>query len=647
MTELLWQPSSERIKSTNLTRFIEKIQQKYGISDTDFSTLHQWSVANPVEFWKEVWLDCDIIASALYTSVMGKRLMPGTVWFEGARLNYAENLLRYREREQVAIIFVDERQRSVCISFKELAEQVARCAAGLRTHGVGVGDRVAAVIPNCPEAVIAALAASSIGAVWSSCSPDFGLSGIYDRLGQIFPKVLITANAYYYNGKEFDCLEKIKGILGKIACIKTVAIIQFTDTPYTSFSKSQTWEEFMDNKDAELYFEQLSFGHPLAILYSSGTTGIPKSIVHGAGGTLIQHLKEHRYHCDLRPGDLLFYFTTCGWMMWNWLISGLASGAAIVLYDGSPCFPDIGHLWRILEKWRITHFGTSPKFLDTVRKADYLPGDKHSFDALRVIMSTGSPLSVELFKWVYQNVKGDVQLSSMSGGTDIVGCFVLGCPNLPVYAGEIQAKGLGMDVHAFDDHGDSIVGKKGELVCVSPFPSMPICFWNDKDGRKYREAYFDNIPDVWLHGDFIKITSGGGAVIYGRSDTTLNPGGVRIGTAEIYRPVEKLPEILDSIVIGQKTKDDVTIILFVVLKAGLKLDDNLRERIKTVIRQDASPRHVPAAIYQVSEIPRTINGKKVEKAVAQIFHGEKVLNTSALLNPHALKDFEMLAHAIS
>ncbi|MHC4321719.1 MAG: acetoacetate--CoA ligase [Planctomycetota bacterium] len=642
MTEKLWQPSAERIKSTQLTHFIRKVQQKYGIGDTNYSTLHQWSISNPAEFWEEVWQDCNIVASAPYTSVIGKRLMPGTKWFDGARLNYAENLLRYRELEQEAIIFVDERQRSTCLSFKELAEQVARCAAGLRELGVGVGDRVAAVVPNCPEAVIAALAASSIGAIWSSCSPDFGLSGIYDRLGQISPKVLITANAYYYNGKEFDCLERIKGVLGKIASIQKVAIIQYTDTPYTSFPKGQAWEEFIDQKEAESSFEQLPFDHPLSILYSSGTTGIPKSIVHGAGGTLIQHVKEHRYHCDLRPGDRLFYFTTCGWMMWNWLISGLASGATIVLYDGSPGFPDIGHLWEILEKWKITHFGTSPKFLDIVRKADYLPKHKYSFDALRLILSTGSPLSVELFKWVYENVKADVQLASISGGTDIVSCFVLGSPNLPVYAGEIQAKGLGMDVHAYDEQGDSVIGKKGELVCTTPFPSMPIHFWNDKNGEKYRKAYFDKIPGVWVHGDFIEITPGGGVIIYGRSDTTLNPGGVRIGTAEIYRPVEKLPEILDSIVIGKKAGNDIKIILFVVLKEELKLDDNLRERIKAIIRQDATPRHVPKDIYQVSEIPRTINGKKVEKAVTQIFHGERVLNTSVLLNPHALKDFEEL-----
>jgi len=642
MTEILWQPPAEGIKSTQLTRLIKRVQQKYGLSDTDFSTLHQWSVSNPAEFWDEVWLDCSIIASAPYTSVMGERKMPGTKWFDGARLNFAENLLRYRDSEQEAIIFVDERQRKVCLSFKELTEQVALCVAGLRAHGVGVGDRVAAVIPNCPEAVIAALASGSIGAIWSSCSPDFGLNGIYDRLGQISPKVLITANAYYYNGKEFDCLGKIKGVLEKITSIKTVAIIQYTDTPHTPFPKCQAWEEFMDYKGAELSFEQLPFDHPLNILYSSGTTGIPKSIVHGAGGTLIQHLKEHRYHCDLRPGDRLFYFTTCGWMMWNWLISGLASGAAIVLYDGSPGFPDIGHLWEVLEEWKITHFGTSPKFLDAVKKANYLPKDEHTFDALRVIMSTGSPLSAELFKWVYQNIKADIQLASISGGTDIVSCFVLGCPNLPVYAGEIQAKGLGMDVHAFDEQGNSIVGKKGELVCTTPFPSMPVCFWNDKDGEKYRKAYFNEFQGVWAHGDFIEITPGGGVIIYGRSDTTLNPGGVRIGTAEIYRPVEKLPEVLDSIVIGKKSGEDMEVILFVVLKEDLKLDDNLRSKIKATIRRDATPRHVPTAIYQVSEIPHTISGKKVEKAVTQVFHGERVLNTSVLSNPNALKDFEKL-----
>ncbi len=646
MTEILWQPSAEKIRSAQLTHFIRRIQIKYGLSDTDYSTLHQWSVSNPAEFWEEVWQDCGIIASASYTTVMGKRQMPGTKWFDGARLNFAENLLRYRELDQEAIIFVDERQRRTSLSFKKLSEQVARCAAGLRKHGVGIGDRVAAVIPNCPEAVITALAASSIGAIWSSCSPDFGQKGIFDRLGQISPKVLITANAYYYNGKEFDCLKKIKGILEEIASIKTTVVIQFTDTPYASFPKGQAWKEFMGHGEAELTFEQLPFDHPLSILYSSGTTGIPKSIVHGAGGTLIQHLKEHRYHCDLRPGDRLFYFTTCGWMMWNWLISGLASGATIVLYDGSPGFPDIGHLWKILDKWKITHFGTSPKFIDTVKKADYYPKDNYSLDALRVILSTGSPLSVELFKWAYQNIKADVQLSSISGGTDIVSCFVLGCPNLPVYAGEVQAKGLGMDVHAFDEQGNSVVSNKGELVCKTPFPSMPIYFWNDKDGEKYRKAYFDKIPGIWVHGDYIEITSTGGAIIYGRSDTTLNPGGVRIGTAEIYRPVEQLPEVLDSIVIGKQSKEDIKVILFVVLNTGLILDDNLRDRIKAIIRKDATHRHVPATIFQVSEIPLTISGKKVEKAVTQIFQGEKVLNITALLNPHSLKDFEKLAREV-
>ena len=646
MTEILWQPSAEKIRSAQLTHFIRRIQIKYGLSDTDYSTLHQWSVSNPAEFWEEVWQDCGIIASASYTTVMGKRQMPGTKWFDGARFNFAENLLRYRELDQEAIIFVDERQRRTSLSFKKLSEQVARCAAGLRKHGVGIGDRVAAVIPNCPEAVITALAASSIGAIWSSCSPDFGQKGIFDRLGQISPKVLITANAYYYNGKEFDCLKKIQRILEEIASIKTTVVIQFTDTPYASFPKGQAWKEFMGHGEAELTFEQLPFDHPLFILYSSGTTGIPKSIVHGAGGTLIQHLKEHRYHCDLRPGDRLFYFTTCGWMMWNWLISGLASGATIVLYDGSPGFPDIGHLWKILDKWKITHFGTSPKFIDTVKKADYYPKDNYSLDALRVILSTGSPLSVELFKWAYQNIKADVQLSSISGGTDIVSCFVLGCPNLPVYAGEVQAKGLGMDVHAFDEQGNSVVSNKGELVCKTPFPSMPIYFWNDKDGEKYRKAYFDKIPGIWVHGDYIEITSTGGAIIYGRSDTTLNPGGVRIGTAEIYRPVEQLPEVLDSIVIGKQSKEDIKVILFVVLNTGLILDDNLRDRIKAIIRKDATPRHVPATIFQVSEIPLTINGKKVEKAVTQIFQGEKVLNITALLNPHSLKDFEKLAREV-
>ncbi|MBF0287793.1 MAG: acetoacetate--CoA ligase [SAR324 cluster bacterium] len=643
MNELLWKPSSEQEASSQITRLSQRIQRKYALADAEYSTLHHWSVTHPHLFWEEVWQDCEIKSSVSYTKVMGAPKMPGTSWFEGTRLNFAENLLRYQNKEQEAICFVDEEGRTASLSYQELSQKVFQCAAGFRAHGVQKGDRISAVIPNCPETIIAALAASSIGAIWSSCSPDFGINGIYDRLGQINPKLLITANAYQYNGKVFDCLEKIKGVLGKINSVQTTIVIPFIDVPDKSFANSQRWDELLNMGEPEFFFEQLPFDHPLYIMYSSGTTGIPKSMVHGAGGTLIQHLKEHRYHCDLKKGDRICYFTTCGWMMWNWLVSSLASGATVVLYEGSPSYPDISQLWNVMERFRITHFGTSPKFLSAVKKAGYVPKDHHPLSSLRVMMSTGAPLSDELFYWVYEHVKFDLHLASISGGTDLISCFALGNPNLAVHAGELQCKGLGMDVHAYSPAGESLIGEKGELVCRTPFPSMPIYFWNDPDGEKYRKAYFDEYPDVWAHGDFIELTESGGAVIYGRSDTVLNPGGVRIGTAEIYRQVEGMPEVVDSIVIGQNWEGDVRIILFVVLPETLTLDDALCDQIKKTIRVGTTPRHVPELIFQVPEIPHTISGKKVEKAVRQIMDGEEILNVSALANPEALHAFSVIA----
>ncbi len=639
MSELLWQPSSKQIASSQITRLLAGIQRKYAIADNQYATFHQWSVDHPNQFWEEVWQDCEVIASQPYTEVMGEAKMPGTVWFEGAQLNFAENLLRYRNETQEAICFVDERGRRQSLNYQELAEAVFQCAAGLRAHGVTLGDRVAAVTANCPEAIIAALATSSIGAIWSSCSPDFGINGIYDRLGQITPKVLITINGYHYNGKTIACLEKTKSILEKIDSIQIAVVIPFIELPFAALAKSQAWEELLSMAEPQPIFEQVPFDHPLYILYSSGTTGIPKSIVHGAGGTLLKHLTEQRYHCDLKKGDRLFYFTTCGWMMWNWLLSGLSSGVTIVLYEGAPTYPDMGHLWRIIDDLEITHFGTSPKFLAAIKKADYAPGAHHSLKSLKVLLSTGAPLSEEMFRWVYQFVKSEMQLASISGGTDIIGCFTLGNPNLPVYAGELQCKALGMDTQAYNEAGESLIGEKGELVCATPFVSMPIYFWNDPNGIQYHKAYFATFAGIWAHGDFIEITKHGGAIVHGRSDTTLNPGGVRIGTAEIYRQVEAMAEVQDSVVIGQQWEDDVRIVLFVVLKSDVMLDDDLRQKIKTTIRSGTTFRHVPALIHQVPGIPYTISGKKVEKVVRQILNGEDVLNKAALENPDVLNAY--------
>lgn len=657
MGSQLWTPATEHIASTQLTQLQQQIEKKFGLEGNQYATLHEWSTQHPEKFWEMVWQDCEVVATTPYSQVMGEAKMPGTVWFEGSRLNYAENLLKYRNEDRDAIIFFDETGRQSKLTFKELAHKVAQCAIGLRNQGITVGDRVAAVVPNCPEAVIAALATASLGAIWSSCSPDFGINGIYDRLGQIAPKVLFTVNGYHYNGKICDCLEKLEQVPQKIESIQTSVIIPFIDGPATFANKSQLWDDFLNVESPQLQFEPLPFDHPLFILYSSGTTGIPKSIVHGAGGTLLQHLKEHRYHCDLKPGDCLFFFTTCGWMMWNWLVSALASGATIILYEGSPMPPkeksgdkknfQLDKLWKAIDTLKITHFGTSPKYLAAVKKGDYLPKAHNQLDSLRALLSTGSPLSEELFEWVYDSVKSDLQLSSISGGTDIISCFALGNPNLPVYSGEIQCLGLGMDVHAVTPDQQSLIGEKGELVCKTPFPSMPIYFWNDPDGKKYQSAYFDQFSGIWAHGDFVEITNHGGVIMHGRSDTTLNPGGVRIGTAEIYRQVESFEAIVDSVVIGQKWEDDVRIVLFVVLRPDMELDEAMEKKIKTTIRTGTTFRHVPSLILQVPEIPCTISGKKVEKAVQQIMDGETVKNTAALANPQALDAFYKIQKRLS
>jgi acetoacetyl-CoA synthetase len=560
-------------------------------------------------------------------------------------LNFAENLLRCRD-DRPALVFVQEGGLvGGELTYRELYDQVARLSHFLREVGVQVGDRVAGFMPNRMETVIAMLAATSLGAIWSSCSPDFGFKGVMDRFGQIEPKVLFTADGYTYNGKALDSLNRVSQVANDIAAIQHVVVVPMvSETPdLSNVPRACLWSDALANDATEIDFVQLPFNHPLYIMYSSGTTGVPKCIVHSAGGTLIQHAKEHLLHVDLKRDDAIFYFTTCGWMMWNWLVSSLFVGAKAVLFDGSPGYPDMSVLWQMAQDQRITVFGTSAKYLNMCEKAGVTPGADFDLSRLRLICSTGSPLSVEGFEWVYREVKSDVQLASISGGTDIISCFVLGSPLDPVYAGEIQKRGLGMKVEAWDSDGHAVVQEKAELVCTAPFPSMPIYFWQDPDNEKYLDAYFRDFPGVWRHGDYIEITERGGVIVYGRSDATLNPGGVRIGTAEIDRQVEALDEVVDSLVVGQQWDHDVRVILFVVLRPGLELDDDLSARIKHLIRTNCTPRHVPAKILQVPDIPRTLNGKKVEIAVTKMIHGETVKNQDALANPETLRYFHGLA----
>jgi acetoacetyl-CoA synthetase len=643
MTEPLWTPSPERIRQSNISRFLDYIRRECDPHVASQKALYEWSVAYPEKFWPQVWAFCGIQASQHWDKVLehGDR-MPGAQWFTGSRLNFAENLLRYRD-ERPALVFRSEHGDRVSLTYRELHRQVAGLADALRKTGVKTGDRVAGFMPNRPESVIGMLATTSLGAVWSSCSPDFGINGVLDRFGQIEPKVLITTDGYHYSGKVIDSLERIRGVLEKLPSVERVVVVPYvSERPDISkLPKAVHWAEYLTDA-ADIRFEQLPFDHPVYIMYSSGTTGVPKCIVHGAGGTLIQHLKELVLHTDLKREDVIFYFTTCGWMMWNWLVSSLAVGATVLLYDGSPFHPDNYVLWRIAEEEGIAIFGTSAKYLAALEKFRAKPAAKHQFPRLRTITSTGSPLLPENAMYTYREIKQDVCLSSISGGTDIVSCFGLGNPTLPVYAGELQCRGLGMAVEIWDDAGKPLRGEPGELVCVKPFPSMPVFFWNDPEGKKYREAYFEHFPGVWRHGDWAALTEHDGLVIYGRSDATLNPGGIRIGTAEIYRQVEKLPEIVESLVVGQDWKDDVRVILFVRLREGLGLDDDLRDRIKTVIKDNTTPRHVPAKIIAVPDIPRTISGKIVELAVRNVIHGKPVKNTDALANPQALEHYRNL-----
>lgn len=666
--KLLWEPGEAIAAATQVEQFRQRIRQLPGNENLNgFSDLHAWSVREPEAFWCELWDAADIVAETRGSTVLeNAQAMPGARWFPEARLNYAENLLRgagpdapQSESGTLALQFQGEQGGIRDMTRGELYAQVRAVARGLRQAGVQSGDRVAGFMPNVPETIIAMLATTSLGAVWSSCSPDFGINGVRDRFGQIEPRVLFTADGYRYAGKEHDSLAIVSELAESLPDLKTIVVVSFIDSGARLSGKAAElavpYERWLDEdrqalsvasdpaQAALIEFRQLPFDHPLYIMFSSGTTGKPKCIVHGAGGTLLQHVKEHLLHVDVRPDDKLFFFTTCGWMMWNWLVTALASRATLLLYDGSPFHPDGNTLYNYAQESGMTHFGTSAKFIDACNKAGLSPIRTHDLSALRSILSTGSPLVPESFDYVYEHVASDVCLSSMSGGTDILSCFALGNPAGAVYRGELQCKGLGMNVEVFGEDGKPVpTGEKGELVCSDPFPCMPIGFFGDDDGSRYHAAYFEKFENTWCHGDYVAETPSGGLVIFGRSDAVLNPGGVRIGTAEIYRQVESFDEIVESLVIGQQWEGDVRVVLFVRMRDGMALDDELRQRIKAHVREQTTPRHVPARIVQVADIPRTRSGKIVELAVRKVVHGERVDNVEALANPEALNLFEKL-----
>ncbi|MEO7276094.1 MAG: acetoacetate--CoA ligase, partial [Vicinamibacterales bacterium] len=631
----------DRVARANLTRFLEPIRRELDPSVIDYPSLYRFSNERPLDFWPAVWAFTGMIGERGERVAVNLDQMPGARFFPDARLNFTENLLR-RNDHTPAVVFTDEAGRHRSLTTAELRTAVAQCANALRGLGVGAGDRVAGYLPNIPETIVAALGAAAIGAVWSSCSPDFGVQGVLDRFGQIAPSVLIAADGYDYGGRSHDCLTRLAAIVTELPTVRRVVVVpHVSGSPaIDAIANAVGWGDFLGSgRGRALTYERFPFAHPLYIMFSSGTTGVPKCIVHGAGGTLLQHLKEHQLHCDVRAGDRVFYFTTCGWMMWNWLISALASEATLILWDGSPVHPHPAALFDLADAEQVTLFGTSAKYVDAIAKAGLEPAVSHRLDSVRTITTTGSPLVPESFDFVYRCVKLDVHLASISGGTDIIGCFVGGNPTGPVWRGECQARLLGMAVEVFDEQGQPVRGEKGELVCTRPFPSMPLEFWNDADGHKYQAAYFERYPGVWHHGDYVELTAHDGIIIYGRSDAVLNPGGVRIGTAEIYRQVEAVPEVLESLVIGQQWDHDERIVLFVRLADGIILTPDLADRIRLRIRQNATPRHVPSRILQVGAIPRTRSGKIVELAVRAVVHGRPVTNLEAIANPQALDDY--------
>jgi acetoacetyl-CoA synthetase len=654
MTQPLWTPDARRSSATTLEAFSSWVSARTGNTFGTYGDLHRFSTVESAEFWSAFWDFTKVVGdkgAPPYLTDAGR--MPGASFFPGARLNFAENLLRH-EGTGDALVFWGEDKVKRRVSWDELRSDVARASRAFAGAGVAAGDRVAGILPNMPESIVSVLGAAAIGAMWSSCSPDFGVQGVLDRFGQIEPKVLVVCDGYYYNGKVIDIADKLAQIVAQLPSVNQVIVV-----PYLGHDKAVaqglntalihtgrralTWDDAVRAlPQAPLRFERFPFSHPLYVLFSSGTTGMPKCIMHSAGGTLLKHLSEQQLHTDIKAGDRLFYFTTLGWMMWNWLASALVNGATLLLYDGSPFHPSGNILWDYAQAERCTHFGTSAKYIDAIKKAELAPGKTHDLGSVRVLLSTGSPLAPESFDYVYQAIKADVHLASISGGTDICGCFVLGVPTRPVWRGEIQGPALGLAVDVVDEDGNRLPSGKGELVCTRPFPSMPVGFWNDPTGEKYHAAYFARFPGIWHHGDFAEWTEHGGMIIHGRSDATLNPGGVRIGTAEIYRQVEQLDEVQESIVIGQAWDNDVRVVLFVVLKPGFDLDEALRERIKQKIRTGASPRHVPARIVQVADIPRTKSGKITELAVRDVVHGREVKNKEALANPEALDLFKNL-----
>jgi acetoacetyl-CoA synthetase len=643
----LWRPSPAAIAESNMSKFRARVARDWSVELSDTDALWHWSVTDIERFWVTLWRFCDVIGEPGSVVLKDRDKMPGAQFFPEARLNYAENMLRFSASggEDDAIVFWGEDKVKRRLSHAELHDRVSRLAQHLRSLGLKPGDRVAGFVPNAPEAVIGALAAAAVGCIWSSCSPDFGVQGVLDRFGQIEPKVLITADGYWYGGKQFDSIVRVAEFSAKLPSLQQILVFPYlSDKPDLSkLPKGKLLPEALAaHPGGAIRYERVPFNHPLFIMYSSGTTGVPKCIVHGQGGTLLQHLKEHRLHGDVRPHDRVFYFTTCGWMMWNWLISGLGSDATLLLYDGSPFAAGGNILYDYAEAERCTLFGTSAKYIDACSKQGLDPIRTNDLSTVRMVTSTGSPLAPEGFEYVYEHIKKDVCLSSISGGTDIISCFMLGNPTGPVWRGEIQMRGLGLKVEVWNDEGKPVTGEKGELVCAAPFPCMPVGFWNDPDGKRYKAAYFETYPNIWRHGDYVELTEHGGIIVYGRSDAVLNPGGVRIGTAEIYRQVEQLPEVIESIVIGQDWDNDVRVVLFVRLRDGVTLDDALKEKIKKQIRQNTTPRHVPAKIIQVTDIPRTKSGKIVELAVRDVVHGKPVKNKEALANPEALALYEGL-----